>query len=45
MGLSKLDNAIVRVEIELPEENPSLSGCINTQEKRHAKGSKGTVTD
>ena len=33
MGISKLDNAAVRAEIELPEENPYLSGGTDTREE------------
>ena len=30
MGILKLDNEVVRAEIELLEENPYLSGGIDT---------------
>ena len=41
MGISKLDNAIVRDEIELPEleeGNPYLFGGTNTREERRTEG-------
>ena len=48
MGISKLDNAAIRVEIELlelEEGNPYLFRGAYTQEKRRTKDSGGAATD
>ena len=48
MGISNLDNAAVRAEIELPEMeegNPYLFGGIDTRGERHTKGVGGARTD
>ena len=45
MGISKLDNAAVRAEIEFLEENLYLYGGTNTREERRTKGFRGAATD
>ena len=48
MGISKLDNATVRAEIELPEleeGNPYLFGGTDTQGERCTKGVGGAATN
>ena len=48
MGISKLDNAAVRAEIELPEleeGNPYLFGGTDTREEQRTEGARGVATD
>ena len=48
MGISKLDNAAARAEIELlelEERNPYLFGGTNTQGERYTKGVGCVATD
>ena len=48
MGISKLDNAAVRAEIELPkveEGNPCLFGGTDTRGERCTKGAGGAAID
>ena len=47
MGISKLDNAAIRAEIELPEleeGNPYLFGGTDTRGERRTKGDRGVGT-